>query len=414
MARALLEGRAPAAATDMEEKRKINILFIIDYLWDVGGTEYNLYNLVKHLDRSRFNCYVVAFDLGEMFVKQLRAEGAKVYHVPLKRIYTPDALCKAFWLRRIIKKHDIDIVQTYHFNSDTYGALVARYSGVKNIVSSKRDTGFNRKKRHFLLNRMANTRIRRFIMVSDAVSEVVGKLESIPMYKRITIYNGVDLEKFSVPDRIEQERLRNKFGIAKDDFVIGSVAHFRPEKNHDVFFQAVASLRHSIKNLKVVAIGQGTTINQCKQFCRDNSLEGIVMFPGNVENVREFMAVMDVGCLVSGTEGLSNAVLETMAMGRPMIVTAVGGNIEAVLDGYNGILIPPHDHDKLQEAISYLYFNASEREEMGRRSRERIAQIFSMKKMIENHEALYEQLVKGNAKAESYLTADSQKRPFYV
>lgn len=381
----------------MEERKKINILFIIDYLWDAGGTEYNLYNLLKHLDRSRFNCYVVVFDLGEKFVKRIREEGVKVYHVPVKRIYSPDAALKAFWLMRIIRENAIDIVQTYHFKSDTYGALVARYAGVKHIVSSRRDTGFKKKRRHFFLNRIANRQIGRFIMVSNAVSKLVGSLESIPEHKRITIYNGVDMDKFAAAGREEHGKLRERLGIAQGDFVIGSVAHFRPEKNYDVFFKAIASLSDRIENMKVIAIGNGGGMDYCRQFCRDNGLDGTVIFPGNVENVREYIAVMDVGCLVSGTEGLSNAVLEIMAMGKAMVVTAVGGNTEAVMDGYNGILIPPNDCGRLVEAINYLYQNPSKREEMGRKSRERINQVFSMEAMIRNHEDLYEQLVTGNA-----------------
>ena len=85
----------------------------------------------------------------------------------------------------------------------------------------------------------------------------------------------------------------------------------------------------------------------------------------------------------------SNAILEKMAMGLPLVVTDVGGNAEAVLDGYNGIVIPPYDSSKLADAIIYLYSHREKRKEMGCCSRKRIEQKFSLEKMIKNYEEYY-------------------------
>src|SRR5438445_37001 len=112
--------------------RKINILFAIDYFRRTGGTEKHLAQLVKILSRDTFKCSVVVFDLGpNALIDGMRAAGVPVRHVPVRRIYTPNALRRATELARIIQHDEIDLVQTFHQTSDTFGAIVARLSGVK-------------------------------------------------------------------------------------------------------------------------------------------------------------------------------------------------------------------------------------------------------------------------------------------
>ncbi len=378
----------------MKNTDKINILFIIDVLWGGGGTEHHLYYLTKYLNREKFRCYIVTFDLKEMLVKKIRREGIKVFHVPVARYYTPNALYKAYELRKIIKRNMIDIVQTFHFKSDTYGVLVSRLSGVKKIISSRRDTGDTKKKWHTFLNKIMNTQINRFITVCDAVGERLSADEGIAKSRQVTIYNGVDLERFTVQNKDVISRLRSKFNISRDDFVVGTVAHFRPEKNYDIFLRAMREVKETINNLKVLAVGRGPTLNECKAYCAKNRMNDYVLFPGRVDDVRDYIDIMDVACLVPGSnEGFSNAILEKMAKGKPLVVTDTGGNAEAVKDGENGIVIPPFNHKRLAEAIIYLYDNPLLRGEMGRKSREMAEKFFSIEKMITKHEILYHEII---------------------
>ncbi len=380
-------------------QEKINIMFIIDILWGAGGTERHLYYLIKYLNKDMFNCFIVTFDLQELFVREMRREGVKIYHIPVGRFYAPNAFIKAFLLRKIIRENKIDIVQTFHFTSDTYGVFVARLSGVKYIISSRRDVGDIKKKRHIMLNRLVNGLIDKFITVCNRVGERISITENIPRHKQITIYNGIDLKAYSVPDNNLIRNVRMELGIRENDFVVGTVAHFRPEKNYDTFFEAIKLVLASIKELRVIAVGAEELLDHFKHYCSENGMDKIVMFAADVKDVRRYIAVMDVACLVPGSnEGFSNAILEKMAMGKPLIVTDVGGNAEAVKDGENGIVIPPFDYKKLADAIIYLYENPSKRREMGRKSRERVERLFTLDKMIRSHEDLYYEAYKQCAK----------------
>ncbi len=250
-----------------KSQKKINILYIIDTLCGQGGTENHLHYLCKYMDREKFNCTIVSFNVWGTFVEKVRESGTKVYHLPVARYYTPGALMKSFQLQKIIKENKIDLVQTFHYKTDTYGIVTAKLAGVKHLISSRRDVGDYKSKHHFIVNRLCNRFVERYIAVCREVGRRMTINEGIPESKQTVIYNGVHLESFTVPDREFITNERKKLGIEEHDFVIGSVANFRPEKNHDIFFQAVMEARSKIKNLKVIVVGQGPRLDASKQYC---------------------------------------------------------------------------------------------------------------------------------------------------
>ena len=369
---------------------KINILYIIDHLHKQAGTESHLLLLLELLDRKRFSCHVVAFDLGKELRDKTRRLGIPIFHLPVGRYYTFNALRQAFRLRKIIKHHRIDIVQTFHFKSDVYGALVAYLTGIRCIISSKRDVGDIKNDFHFFLNRLFKGIIRHYIVVAKAVGDVVRNRERVPDSKIQVIYNGVDIHRFRPPQPREIAAARQQLGLKDDDFVLGMVAVMRPEKNHDVLFTAFQEVRKKIPGLKLVLVGDGELLEYYQHYVTSQGLNHRVLFTGQVRDARSPLRALDVACLVPGSnEGFSNAVIEKMAMGLPLIVTDVGGNAEAVIDGYNGIVIPPNRPDRLAEAILKLHASPQLRKKMGQRSVKRVRKEFTLDKMIGCHEDLY-------------------------
>lgn len=338
---------------------------------------------------------IVSFDMGEFYlVKQIRESGTPVINLPVGRFYNFNALKKAFALYKIIKKNHIGLVQTYHIKSDVYGVFIARFSGVSKIISSKRDTGDLKSGLHYFLNRLVNPLITGFIVVANAVGKVVSKKEKISPDKITTIYNGVDLKKCRPPDEKGFIESRKKLGLSAADFVVGTVAWFRLEKNYDIFFNAIERASKTIPNLKVVAVGGGDLLEAFRESSKARGFLKQVIFTGAVEDVSRYLQVMDVACLVPGkNEGFSNSILEKMATGLPMIVSDVGGNAEAVIDGYNGIVISPNDSVALAEAIIHLYGHPEKRKMMGFNSRKRVEEMFSIQRMVQQHEEYYEKIM---------------------
>jgi glycosyltransferase involved in cell wall biosynthesis len=394
--------------------KKINVMFIIDFFHGEGGTEKHLYQLVKHINKDRYNCFICSFNSVETtgLIRETKEEVKGFYHIPIGRYYTLHALRQALKLSRIIKSNEIDIVQTYHFESDTLGVIVSKLSGVSYVVSSRRDTGDKKKRIHVFLNRCADRFIDKFITVCDAVGKKLREAERVPAEKCVTIYNGVDMRKYGISGQDDVREARKELKMGEEDFVIGMIAHLRPEKSYDIFLKAIKEVRDRIRNLRVIAIGSGPEMEECLRYCRENGLEGVVSFKGQIKDVRKYIAVMDVACLVpESNEGFSNALLEEMAMGKAVIATAVGGNEEAIVNGENGIIIPPRDYMKLADSLCYLYENPAIRREMGRKGRERVERYFSLGNMIRNHENLYEGILGGRSadRIEAELSDDFKK-----
>ena len=374
--------------------KKIKLLFLIDYLWGIGGTERFVFQVIKNIDKDRFSCILCPFNAKEKEIHKFRENGITVVNIPITKIYGVKAFIQSFKLIKLIKENDIDIVQTFHFVSDTYGALVSKIAGVSHIVSSRRDMGDLKKKSYVFISKRANKLIDHFIMVSNAVGRSFAAIEKIPFEKMETIYNGVDLPNWKLPASAELEKIKVKLNLNSGGIIIGYIAHFRPGKGHNVFFEATKKIKPLIKNMKALVVGGGqkALINHYKRFCEDNQLQEDVIITGYTEEVRKYLSVMDVYCLVSDNEGCSNSILEAMASGKPVITTAVGGNPELVVNGETGILIPPNDAGALVQAILKLYQNPELRLSMGNKARQHVERNFSLQKMINNMEEFYIQL----------------------
>jgi len=375
--------------------KKINILFIIDYFCDVGGTERHLSHLILNLPKDLFNCSVVAFDLGpNILVDRLRSAGIPVIHIPVDREYTFRAIKGALALSKIIKDYNVDIVQTYHQKSDTFGALVAKLSKIKYIVSSKRDMGQYRKIWHVVLNKALRPIFDKVIVVADAVGEMIISKEGIPQSRTVKIYNGVDDFAFSPPTAMQRLNERSRLGFDPDNFVIGMVANFREEKNHDIFFEGATKALEKIPSLKILAVGGGPLLEKFRVLCAKDPLGSRILFPGAVTDVARYLQTLDVACLIPGkNEGFSNSVLEKMATGLPLIVTDVGGNAEAVINHENGLVIEPDNVGAFVDALVTLHSDPQMRRRMGLKSREMVEQNFSLEMMCRKHESLYLSLV---------------------
>jgi glycosyltransferase involved in cell wall biosynthesis len=371
--------------------KKISIVFLIDYFHRTGGTERHLALLAELLDHRRFDCTVVGFDLGaNPLLDGLRKRGIPVIHIPVGRIYVPNAVRQACNVFRLLRVTQADIVQTFHQKADTYGALVARLAGVKHIISSKRDTGELRTSWHLFLNRRLRGLFERVIVVADAVATAVTTRQGIDSSKIVKIYNGVDAAQFRPPIAAEALEARRRLGFTAQDFVVGMVAGFRSEKRHDVFFEGTLKALNQIETLKVLAVGAGPLLDYYRHAFRNGPLANRVTFTGDTADVRQYLWAMDVGCLVpSSNEGFSNAVLEKMAVGLPMIVTAVGGNAEAVVHDENGLVIPPSDSAALGDALVAIHDDPVKRATMGRSSRQLVEEKFSVDAMCAAHAELY-------------------------
>lgn len=385
----------PLSPEAVAETARIEVLFIIDYFHRTGGTEKHLAELVAGLPASKFRCSIVVFDLGaNPLLDSLRARGVPIIDLPVQREYVPNAILQGWRLAKLIHHGRFDIIQTMHQKADSYGALIARLAGRGRLVSSKRDIGELRKARHFFVNRRLRSLFDAYIVVADAVRTAVKANEQLPDERIVTIYNGVDTQRFRVPSAEEKVAARVRLGFAADDLVVGMVAGFRPEKNHAMLFAAALQALPQIPSLKVLAVGGGPLLARFREQIANSELAARTTFTGAVDDVVPYLWSMDIGCLTPGSnEGFSNAVLEQMAVGLPVVATDVGGNAEAILEGRTGRVIAASDAAALARALIDLHADAQVRTAFGAAARRRIEERFSLEQMCAAHAGLYCSLV---------------------
>lgn len=395
MANGRQNGVANAREQGQSRGKRIKILFLIDHVHGFGGTERHLYHLIRNLNKDKFSCHLLVMDGVPEVLRLFEENGCRVLPYHMDRIYGWRALRIARALMRFIKQEGIDIVQTFHFGSDTFGAITARLAGVPVLVSSRRDLGSYRTGYVKLIDRLTAPLFHHYVSVCRAVSSTL-TAQGIPPDKITEVPNGVDLAVWPAPDEEARARARKNLGIAPEVFVIGNLSHFRPEKGHATFFEAIRRVSSHIPQLKVFALGAGR--QRMQQVIEQDAILRDIVTMDKVTAVGDFLPAFDIACLTpTMNEGFSNALIEEMAAGMPVIATDVGGNNEAVLSGVTGFVVPPGDAEAIAARILTLYHNPGLRRAMGAKARKRVEQQFSLEKMLFSMETLYQDLLNRSA-----------------
>jgi len=373
--------------------RKVKILYLLDTLIEMAGSERNLLDIVTNLNRERFEPLVICMR-GENMVERLRERNIEVIDIKLRKIYSPAALLRAVEIFRIIRRRGISIVVTYHESSDYLGGVVARLAGVPVIISSRRDMGYMLKRRHIIMYRIVDRLFDRILTVSDAVKRTVAQREHVLWHKLVRIYNGVDAAKFTVTNG--RDRLRSELGLEPNRPVIGMLAALRRVKGHRYFLEAAAQVLRQYPGAYFLIVGWVVghdyyleLIEQTKRL----GLEHNVIFTGGRQDTPEILALFDIAVFASLNEGFSNAVLESMAAGKPVVATRSGGTAEAIVDGESGILVEPADAPGLATAIIGLLEDRARARRLGINARVRVREMFDIGRMVREVEGLYDSLL---------------------
>ena len=219
--------------------------------------------------------------------------------------------------------------------------------------------------------------------------EVAFKLKSNTFYP---ILNGVSLEKFK-PCTEKRIKIRTQLGLTDKNVLIGSVGRLVTVKNYPLLINAFAQIVQKHPELKLILCGDGHERALLEAQVSQLSLEDSVFFVGRVDNVSDYLQAFDVFALSSDSEGLPNTLLEAMAIGKPAIVTDVGGSREVLPIG-GGVLVPPGNLPKYTEALETLVMNEDKRVEMSERARQHIYDNLSIQSMSDAYCNYYRNLMK--------------------
>lgn len=345
-----------------------------------GGAEQHVKTLLERLDYTQFHVHVIQLQVWrEVPSREGRLAGATYTHWPTGRLWTPRGLSRLRAIRKHIVNEGYDCVLSFFETSDLISWLVAGpSSGVVSRISSRRDTGFRYSQTLRWLYNKINGCFATIIAASNAVREALVETGVDEARVRL-IYNGVDLARFAGSGR---DAVRREIGIPEDAVALGMVANLVPVKDHETALRALATLHASGRPAHLILAGEGELEDALRAQAGELGLGSFVHFLGRRNDVPAVLDAMDIFVLASLTEGLSNALLEAMAAGKPVVATRVGGNPEVVAQDSTGILVPPGDAGGLAEALGTLYSDQPLRERMGLAARERVAEAFSVEKMV--------------------------------
>lgn len=369
--------------------RIIKVGYLIDTIsTETAGTEKQLLETIRRLERRRFE---------PMLMCLWESEWMRHNALPcMCLILGYQGFIKASFPRvvkrlgSLIRDYNIDIIHTF-FEDSIFVALLTKIISRRPAVllSSRRDIGLGAKNRPWyhslyrLVLPFANRCFDGIIANSEQVSRYVSGKENVEQQKIKVIHNGID-----IPDHHSGQSCVLEFD--QENIWIGMVANLTPVKRHDVLLKAVSALHQRAPSLKFKAslLGSGPERQKLEELAKKLGIEALIHFEGAVKDVPFYLYNIDVGVLCSDREGLSNAILEYMGCGLPVVATGVGGNAELV-DHQNGILIPPGDHLALADALEKLITKPHLRSQMGEVSLQKIKDNFSWKKTMTTLENYY-------------------------
>ena len=367
----------------------VHVLFIVSSLC-FGGAEKHLVTLCNRLDTARFRITLC-------YLKPVEALKAQLDVARLESLVCVDVTRKLDWaavraVTRLIDGNDIDVVVCVNEYPALYAWLAARRARrAPKLVEVFHTTTFGRVK-HQLQMLLYRRILRRFdaLVYVSARQQAYWHGRGLRAARDLVIHNGVDTvffrDRYGVEDK---QALRARFGFGPADFVVGICAALRPEKAHGDLVRALDRLRRGGQiRAKGLLIGDGPERGRVEQLIARLGLGADVAVSGFQSDVRPLVACCDVMALPShAVETFSIAALEAMALGKPLVLSRIGGAEEQVTDGVNGLLFEPGDIDALARHLARLA-DAPTRERMARAAEQRVRNGFEESRMIGEYAAL--------------------------
>lgn len=374
--------------------KKINVLFLMLSL-EVGGTEKHVYELISNINKEKFRTVVCClYDLGSIGRSLMNENNETTcYYNIISHKYDISGILH---LISIIKKENIDVLYTINSPLTLFiGALIAKLIGLNACVT--RDSVTNpifHVKRRRIVNRLMLPFVDRIVAQSDSHAEYLINSEGMNKEKIEVIYNSVKLEQFIEP--VNAVALKDELHIPKDVPVVGIVGRLAPEKGHVVFLQAARKILNKFPQTQFIIVGDGSEMNNLQNLTEELGIQSNVIFLGVRRDIPWILSLFDVAVLSSHSmvETVSNAVLEYMAAGKPVVATNAGSTSDLVSDKKTGVIIPCGDSEAMTEAVLNLFANIELMKKMGDAGREKVKEKFTIHRMVAEYETLFARLIK--------------------
>ena len=373
---------------------KHKILFLLTSL-AAGGAEKQTISLINNLDKNKFIIDLFYLDDHKQLLNEIDENDVR----NIKCLYRKKKI-DIFVLNTLkneIKKNKYDIVCGVNMFSALYVFLVKIFPNMKFIsLPIMHTTIINNKKELLQFNLIYKpifNKMKQILFVCEnqlKYWELNYKLKT--KYKSF-IYNGIDTDYFA-NYKNKDKQLKQKYNIKENDFIIGICAGLRKEKRHLDLLKATKILKTKNHNIKVLIIGDGVCRSEIEKFIKINDLSENVIITGFQKDVRPYIDLCNCMVICSDSiETFSIAVLESMAMAKPLIITDIGGANEQIDHGINGFLYTPGIIEELQKYIEILINDRDKCKDMGKIGQDIVKEKFTIDLMTTQYTNYFLKLI---------------------
>lgn len=357
-----------------------------------GGTQRHLLEVLKLIDRERFTPIVISAKGHGPLGAVIRDAGVALVELDLgPSMVSRDFLRCVREAAEALRRHRVGIIQYFEWRAGTIALLAARRVGGCRVVAARRSVPKERGVQRLLAELVVRTADR--IIVNADLLRPGGRAGE----RTDVIPSGVDTDRFHpTADRAAAKRA---LGLDAAAPVIGTVGRLEPRKGTATLIAAVAALRDAgRRDVTAVIVGDGPLRAELAADAERRGIASQVRLLGDRADVRDVLAALDVFVLPSRTEGMSNALLEAMAMALPVVATAVGGTPEVVADGRSGLLVPADDAAAMTRAIDRVLAEPAFGATLGGAARRVVEDRYGARNMVRRLEAVYAAVAAGGSR----------------
>ena len=372
----------------MSTDARIRIAYTIKSMV-MGGSQTHLLQVFRFLDRARFAPVLYCLTGDGVLVEAVRALDVPVLAPAAARGFKGvDLVARIAALTQALRRAPADIVHNYLLRANLVGSISGRLARVPVVICSKRGC-HERRGLELVSARIGNALADRVMVNAAAVRDFVHANERCPRDKMVVVPSGIDTERFQP---LAPQTFKARLGLSEHRRVVGIITRMRVRKGVEEFIRAMAQVRGAHPEAHGLIVGEVELDAETEALVRQLGLQEHLTFLGRRSDMPEVLSACDLFVLSSHDEGMSNAILEAMAMERAVVATDVGGTGEVVRHGASGLLVPPRDPQALATAIGTLLAEPTRARAMGVLGRRIVEEGFSAVAMVRRMEQFYTEL----------------------
>lgn len=368
---------------------RVRVALLVDQVTHDAGTERQVAETIRRMNHQEFDVHLICLEDSPRFQELSRLAKGKLY--PFERIYSPDGLRAVAQFRQYLVEHRIEVALAYMLKTGWLAVLAALGNNSTRAVTARLSMGYWFTPTNLLGARLMSRLSHRVMVNAEVVRQFTAEREGLRPDKMDVIYQGVDMASFS-PEQAKPE-VCESLGIPRGSLLLTIVGNFRPVKDHALFLRSAAVVASRVPNARFLMAGRGDLQPSLEALASELGIRERVFFTNGEGRVVDYLGGTTVGCLTSQSEGFSNAILEYMAMGLPVVATDVGGNAEAL--GDTGFLVRERTPEAFAAPVIQLLEDAALRADMGARARARCRSRFEIGLTIRELENYLRKIARG-------------------